>query len=1168
MAAFTTLQQSSLVQLYVGILGTTPTTAALNTYATIFVSTSGTDAQKYDAVAAAMVASTAGQTKYPVFATAGQIANTMFGHLGLPGSAEGADGTKLEALAIGILNSPGVTVASFARTLLNALNTFTFSGTDALSVAAAKAKTAYGVDATGVAGTTLKAAVDTALGVTTPVTDPVSKSFTTAADQLEGGAGNDTFSGSVLASSSPVSSGDKVDGKGGDDTVDIRFISDGTNDLTLELVSVEKAKFQLFETMTASGALWDSSVKEVTVSGLADMDAVFTGLPKATNFVVEAPNSSNKDLTATFIDLTGSADSVAVSLKGASGSTVTLNQTANAGVLESVMVTIDQSASGAPTTIIGSAFSATTALTVTGDGEKGTLTLNGNSAVGNVTLVDVGSGSIVNIVSSGNNNSANQTLNFASASAVAFTANVGNGGDKILTGGAGNDTVTFNGTGSGNVVASLAGGNDVFTVNATLVGTVNVDGGEGNDTITIYGSGGSGGGHTVVGGDGNDTITATNAGSANLVISAGSGADTISIGVAGAHSILGGDGADTITATTFIGADDTIRGGDGSDVLTFTLSGPSSVRPTTESVETITVVTGAVGRRLDMSAMDGVTRVNVGGSASQIVATNVSGVSTLNFGDGRASGTNSISFKAGANANLTVTGTGATTGSSLTLSNVATVTLSGNSAAAGGGWSGMTINTDTATTTSITINGVGSGDNSIVLGTHSALTALNVSHNGSGSTTITDSASIDETNLTTLTISTGNSGNVTLLAATGINGASALGSLTITAGDQSVINIGSVSGNSVYFAPNLTVSVGSASQVTLEEFDFTPVSNDYLNGSISITSNGSGLSSLKIGSAIGGIGGWYQTTTVTKDTAFVMNYSCGNANGLDRMSAAITISTGSGNDVLIGGHGADTLSGGAGSDTIISGSGADVIIGGNGSDTFVLGGGTQTIVYRGSSTGDVGASGTTVSRLDQVSGFVAGAGGDIIDFWGGSINTLSVGSSAITANITSAATTSLFGVTAGYEIHLFRAGSAIVDPAFDNRVAAGTSATAAGGLTWGTGSTTGIVDFKTTSAFSMLFGGSANNTQSLFSGASISIDGSSGYGLGFSGASAAAALVLYETNYGSANSWGGVIGTGGGTYAIFLEYSGSGSTQLSTANVVGQLFLAGVTASLVIGNFG
>jgi len=1118
------------------------------------------------------VASTAGQTKYPVFATAGQIADTMLGHLGLSGSAVGADGTTLKALAEGILAYPGVTVASFGRALLNALNTNTFTGTDQLSVAAAAAKTAYGINTTtGAAGATLKTAVDTALGVTAPVTDPVSKAFTTAADQLEGGAGNDTFTGSVLASSSPVGSGDKADGKAGTDTVDIRFISDGASDLTLELVSVEKAKFQLFETMTASGALWDSSVQEVTVSGLADMDAVFTGLPRATNFVVQAPNASNKDLTATFIDLTGSSDSVAVTLQGASGSTVTLNQTANAGVLESVSVTIDQSASGAPTTIIGSAFSATTALTITGDNEKGTLTINGNSAVGNVTLVDIGSGSTVNIVSSGNNNSADQTLNFASATSVAFTANIGNGGNKTITGGASNDTVTLNGTGSGNVVATLGGGNDTITVNATLVGTVNVDGGDGNDTITINGSGGSGGGHTVMGGDGNDTISATNSGSANLVISAGSGVDTISIGVAGAHSILGGDGADTITGTTFIGSDDTIRGGDGTDVLSFTLSGGSSVRPTTESVETINVVTGAVGRRLDMSAMDGVTRINVSGSASQIVATNASGVRTLNFGDGRASGTNSISFKSGANADLTVTGTGATTSSSLTLSNVGTLTLTASSAVAGGGWSGMTVNPDTATTTSITISGVGSASHSINLGTHSSLTTLNVSHYGSGTTTITDATERDETSLTSIIVTTGASANVSLLAGSAIGGASALSSLSITAGDQSVISIGSISGDSVYFAPNVTISVGSASTVTIEELNYTPVGNDYLNGSITITSNGSGGSQLNVGSAISGLTGWYQTTSVTKDLAFRMSYSGGNASGLNGQSAAITITTGSGADLLIGGHGADTLSGGAGSDSIVSGSGADVITGGDGSDHYVLGGGAQTIRYLGSS--DVGASGTTVSRLESASGFTAGSGGDLVDFWGSAVNTLGRGTSDIKMNASGAAVSTLFAASAGYEIHMWSAGLT------HNALQYGTGATQAGGYTGsgvmgafmsgdgaaGVGSTA-MIDFKNASSFSMLFGSSSNIVNSLFNGTTISIDGASGYGLGFSGASAAAALILFEVQ-GSSNGTLGFTSGHTGTYAVMLEYAGSGTAVLSTANVVGQLFLAGVTAGLVAGNF-
>jgi len=854
---------------------------------------------------------------------------------------------------------------------------------------------------------------------------------------------------------------------------------------------------------------------------------------------------------------------------------VTLNQTANAGVLESVSVTIDQSASGAPTTIIGSAFSATTALTITGDNEKGTLTINGNSAVGNVTLVDIGSGSTVNIVSSGNNNSANQTLNFASATSVAFTANIGNGGNKTITGGESNDTITLNGTGSGNVVATLGGGNDTITVNATLVGTVNVDGGDGNDTITIRGSGGSGGGHTVMGGDGNDTISATNSGSANLVISAGSGADTISIGVSGAHSILGGDGADTITATTFVGSDDTVRGGDGADVLSFTLSGGSSVRPTTDSVETITVVTGAVGRRLDMSAMDGVTRINVAGSTNSILATNVSGVRTLNFGDGLATGTNSISFKAGANADLSVTGTGAGNNSVVTLSNVASVTLTASSGVSGGGWSGMTINPDTANTTSITIAGAGSGSHSLTLGVHSALTTLNVSHNGSGSTTVVDGTEVDDTSLTSIVVSTGASGDVTLAASAGFNGASALSSLTITAGDRSNITVGSISGNSVYFAPNLNIAVGSASTVTLEEFNFTPVSGEYLNGSVTITSNGSGSSVLNVGSGIGGLTGWYQTTTVTKDLSFRMNYSGGNASGLSGMSAGITISTGSGSDLLIGGQGSDTLSGGAGSDTIISGSGADILTGGDSTDYYVLGGGAQTIVYRGSTLADVGASGTTTSRLEQASGFTTGAGGDVIDFWGSSVNTLTVGTSAITNNATSAAITSLFGTTAGYEIHKWSAGSQTSDH-YGSGVASASFPSGVGllaGFYSGAGTMTvgtGSIDFKNGSSFSMLFGTSSNGVQSLFSGTQVSIDGASGYGLGFSGASAAAALILFEVQGSSNASIGaGVTPHTTGTYVVMLEYANSGSgVALTTANVVGQLFLAGVTGGLVAGNFG
>ena len=54
---------------------------------------------------------------------------------------------------------------------------------------------------------------------------------------------------------------------------------------------------------------------------------------------------------------------------------------------------------------------------------------------------------------------------------------------------------------------------------------------------------------------------------------------------------------------------------------------------------------------------------------------------------------------------------------------------------------------------------------------------------------------------------------------------------------------------------------------------------------------------------------------------------------------------------------------------------------------------------------------------------------------------------------------------------------------------------------------------------------------------------------------------------GSSNGTLGYTSGHTGTYAVMIEYAGSGTANLSTANVVGQLFLAGVTAGLVAGNF-
>src|SRR5262249_4363455 len=142
----------------------------------------------------------------------------------------------------------------------------------------------------------------------------------------------------------------------------------------------------------------------------------------------------------------------------------------------------------------------------------------------------------------------------------------------VITGGAGNDSVSIstisagNGSNGAKVTGTLNGQSVNQTFRQTLT-QIRVSVGGGNDTVTIAdaitiptvidaGAGadsvkGGGGSDLVFGGAGNDTI------------SAAAGDDNVDAG-AGNDSIIGGLGRDLLMGGT---GDDIIQGGDGNDLL-------------------------------------------------------------------------------------------------------------------------------------------------------------------------------------------------------------------------------------------------------------------------------------------------------------------------------------------------------------------------------------------------------------------------------------------------------------------------------------------------------------------------------------------------------------------------------------------------------------------------
>jgi len=1079
----------------------------------------------------------------------------MLGHLGLSDSAVGADGTTLTALADGILAYPGVTVASFGRALLNALNTNTFTGTDQLSVAAAAAKTAYGVNTTtGAAGATLKTAVDVALGVTPTTPTNLSKNFATGSDSLVGGDGNDTFSGSILSNSSStsdVANGDKVDGGAGTDTVAITAVDPQGTALSLNLLNVERITVEQYSAMSLSGAAWDSSVNSITSTGLADTDLTVTNLRSTPSFTLTNPNlgadAPDKDLTVTYLNLTGTADSASIALNYTSGSNIDLSRAGNVGVLETVTVSLTQSGTGAPVTIDGLAISGTTALTFTANGgDRASITVT--PAIGNVT-VD------------------------GTASATTVTLSGGFTAARTITLSGGDDTFTANGTGfAGNVTLNSGTGKDTITLNNSGTGNVNATLGLGNDSISFNMIGA----HTIDGGDGNDSITAsTNSG--DLTLNAGSGNDTLTITMSGAHNINMGAGADTIVGSSFINANDTVDGGADADRLSLTIAGTTSLSPNISNVETLDVNFNASsegGRRLNLTNVNGYSTIEVDGSANNVVTvTGLSGAVTLYHTDGLAGGTNTVAFKDSVNGTLTITGAGsggAANNTSYNLDEIQTLVVNTNANRANEGFSGVTVNVDPTDTTSITINS-SSGTHSITLGDYTtAVTTLALSHSGNGTTTIALNGS-EQGLAGTVTLSATQSGT---LAITGLDAGGAGSGVTtyaLTATVDGDITIDNMSGNNLYGGPSISATIGQSGTVFIDDFRYSNLEG----ATLSITSSGSGGNFLRFGSAVGAIADFYSSVSISgSDLRLLMGASGTTSENtvLASQSDSMVISTASGADYILGGTAADsiiagagddTAFGGGGDDTINAGAGTDIIYGGGGNDSITGGSGVQT-VYAGSGADVISTgSGADVIYFSEGADTITGGAGDRFVWIAGSAVTttqvtfsaFSTSSAVFDVSGTVAPATSysdsnnglslstggtavskLFGSSAGYDVHYV--------------------------TYWGTTGAliSSTLDFKSTSAFAMLVGTSSNGVDSIFTGTLSADFGSAAAADGIrwdTGASGGVAVVAITTG----------SGAGAGTYLVTLGAQGSGTITLSTANVISQVFLSGFTGTLSAGNF-
>ncbi|WP_425642620.1 beta strand repeat-containing protein [Marinomonas gallaica] len=328
----------------------------------------------------------------------------------------------------------------------------------------------------------------------------------TNAVAFTGGAGND----SLTLGAAAIASGDNIDLGAGDDTL---VIATGTNASTINATVTGGAG-----TDTLSMGYTDA----VAVSANTDFDAEVTDFERLTinNFANNADGSADThtvnlgNLTYDYVTVSGSdngvntVDTLALT-NAAANSTVAFRTTSTANSLTTVALADATGTADALNFVLAStnqtnvvngvdvadqaAGTANNAGTVTADavetfnitssaadadGATNVITANGDA----VTTINVSGNAGVDLTSSNTTTLKAVDASGLTAGGLTFTADSAN---MTVTGGAGNDTITINGTADSSTFSGGAG-NDTFVI-STGADLVTINGGTGNDTFDFDG---------------------------------------------------------------------------------------------------------------------------------------------------------------------------------------------------------------------------------------------------------------------------------------------------------------------------------------------------------------------------------------------------------------------------------------------------------------------------------------------------------------------------------------------------------------------------------------------------------------------------------------------------------------------------------------------------------
>ena len=804
--------------------------------------------------------------------------------------------------------------------------------------------------------------------------------LTTAVDGPAGFVGtmqNDTYNAQLNGTDqNTLNNLDSIDGGGGNDTLNVEL--DSVTRTPTALTSIETINVvALGEGATLD--LSNSTGLETLVNNGSNAGLLIANLQSVdTNIVI-----SNTDFDSTYIDLedasvTGGSDVL----------NITLDDVFSNLEIDSDVETMALTSSGR-SNIIFTDFEG--AITVTGDQDLSIFGEDGAMSAASVTSTGSGDLTVYNVDFAAHTLSGGSGNDYLDATGASSASLSGNNGDDELYGSNGNDTI--NG-GSGSDYIEMNGGTDT------------VDAGSGDDTV--WDEGDISASDVIAGGSGTDTL--------HLDGDVMSTLTTVGISITGFEVIELFDGydynitvddafvssadSDTVLLTGVSGGDDVIVSAGLSVGNTFVLADGANAYYLADGVNNRVTIgasidTGDAGTLLTdeftSEVFLGTGNDTVTGSVSIDEVTLGSGSATLSLNTGAdiinttdanfdlnntiggGDGTDSIVFIDDSDADTVIDAdfTNITSVENLVLDDNQNSTVTLNDKAKNAGIVNITS---------------GTGADSFTLGALFTNTVTIAAGNGSNTFNLADFTG-------TATITGGSDVDTVTLGANIVN-------LSLAAGDD-VINIsnGALTASDTIAAGADNDTFVTTNAVTLLDVAFTNVSGvDVLSAAANDFALTATLGTLASSAGIRTVNGGDANDTINM-SAYTAAVTINGAAGDN------TITAGAGDDTISSGAGADTITAGAGADTISSGAGADTITAGAGIDTINAGDGVDSIALGADGSVDTITISSSSSGLDTISGFEAGAGGDVLDLSAleGLVDIVQTGAYAtITSNFTDA----------------------------------------------------------------------------------------------------------------------------------------------------------------------